>query len=106
VNCPKCETTFAVEAPEDEGEDEPAAVRSKPARATAADDEDDRPRKKKKKKRCDDEGRSYKNSPLRLVVIGVLLVVLVGLAYLLHKKWQREAQDTHAPPAAPPAAVA
>ncbi len=91
VECPKCETEFKVRAPK------PAAVPVKPAKpkvvADAADDEDyedDEPKPKKKKqgsRRDSDDGeKSYKNSPLRFVILGVLvLVMLVGGFFLVKK---------------------
>lgn len=108
VCCPKCETYFAVEEPEDEDE---APRTGKPAkkavRAAVAeelpDDEDEEPRKKRKKRRDDDEDeeRSYKNSPLRYVILGVLIAVMLVLGYLLYEKKKSEREDSAAPVAAP-----
>ncbi len=93
VSCPKCETDFTVEEPDD---DMPAPGK-KPVKAAAADDEDDdeQPRKKKKKARAADddediEQRSYKNSPLRYAVLGVLVVVMLVLGYFLYDKKKKE----------------
>ena len=88
VCCPKCETYFAVEEPTDE---EPAAAKPRKAvRAAAADDDEDEPRKKRKKPRDDEddafEERSYKNSPLRYAILGVLVVVMLVLGYFLYEK--------------------
>jgi len=114
VACPKCETYFAVELPEEaetEEEEEERPAKKKTAKAVATrddDDEDDeKPKKKKKKKSRDDDEddeRSYKNSPARFIILGVLVVVMVVLGIFLILKWQREKQDTTAkgdPPANP-----
>ena len=91
VACPKCETDFEVEEPDDA----PAKAK-KPVRAAARDDDDDdddRPRKKKKKRR--DDEKSYKNSPLRFVILGVLVVVMGVLGFLLlQKRKGNEVADT------------
>jgi uncharacterized Zn finger protein (UPF0148 family) len=97
VCCPKCETYFAVEEPEDE--EEPKAAK-KPVKAAALDnDEDDdrddeAPKKKKRKRRDDDDedepARSYKNSPVRFVILGVLIVVMLVLGYMLYEKRKGE----------------
>lgn len=105
VCCPKCETYFSVEEPQDGDEEEKptkdrAAAKGgakKPVRAAAADDDEDegKPKKKKKKRDDDDEADeeewSYKNSWIRYAVLGVLLIVLAVLGYLLYEKRQREA---------------
>lgn len=100
VECPKCETTFTVEEPEAQ-----RPVKSKkPVRALAsraADDDDDeiddKPRKKKKKREEDDEDeedkRSYKTSPMRFVILGVLVVVMIVLGVLLFRKKQAEKEE-------------
>ena len=104
VCCPKCETYFAVEEPEGEepkkapagakGKATDAPAAKKTLKATVADD-DDAPQKKKKKKVSydeDEEGtRSYKNSPLRFVVLGVLVVVMLVMGYFLYDKRKKEA---------------
>jgi hypothetical protein len=98
VECPKCETAFTVEEPDD------AAPVKKPVRAVASrvedDEPDDRPRKKKKKRRDDEEDdeerRSYKNSPLRYAILGVLVVVMVVLGVMLILKKQREREEARA----------
>ena len=106
VCCPKCETYFAVEEPDG---DEPRAGK-KPVKAAVSDDDEDddedhKPRKKKKKARAYDEDedgeRSYKKSPLRFVILGVLVVVMLVLAYFLYdkKKKEREAADGTPAPA-------
>lgn len=112
VCCPKCETYFVVEEEaEDEVTEETNKLKKKtqPGKATTAgkkpvkassysDDEDDeeyeRPKKKKKKKRRDDdddedEGGSYKNSPLRFAILGLLVIVMLVLAYFLYDKWKK-----------------
>ncbi len=111
VCCPKCETYFAVEEPaEDEDEDEPKtktktgkgkekdAPAKKAVKAAVADDaddeeeEDEKPKKKKKKRAADDDDeRSYKKSPIRFVILGILVLVLIGLGVMLYLKKQREA---------------
>lgn len=121
VRCPKCEAQFRVEdfeerdeaeAEEEEspkristkakGKDNPTG--KKPVKAVTVEDEGDEkegeedeeevPKKKKKKKRRPDKPtRSYKNSPLRFAILGVLLVVLVGLAVLLFTQKNRETAD-------------
>ena len=111
VCCPKCETYFAVEEPaEDEDEDEPKAKTKtgkgkekdapakKAVKAAVADDaddeeeEDEKPKKKKKKRAADDDDeRSYKKSPIRFVILGILVLVLIGLGVMLYLKKQREA---------------
>ncbi len=112
VCCPKCETYFAVEEPEEaEGEEPkkaPAGTKGKRADAPAAkktlkatvaddddDDDDDAPKKQKKKKKVsydeDEEGtQSYKNSPLRFVILGVLVVVMLVMGYFLYDKRKKE----------------
>lgn len=111
VACPKCEVNFAVELPandEDEAEDvEEVRPAKKKAKAVAArpadedDDDDDRPKKKKKKKKGreddddDDESeRSYKNSPIRFAILGVLVVVMIVLGVMLIIKKQNENKET------------
>lgn len=83
VCCPKCETYFVVE----DSTAAPKATR----KAMAADDDydDDRPRKKK---RAADDG-TYKNSPIRYVILAILLVVLGVLGYMLYQKKQKEKED-------------
>ena len=84
VSCPKCESAFTVEDPDDAEEEAP---RKKKRRR---DDEDD-----------DDGGgkeRSYKNSPLRYAVLGVLVVVMIVLGAMLVMKWKREREAAKAPP--------
>ena len=97
VECPKCETNFSVEEPEVEA---PAKAK-KPGKAVARgrnrddddDDDDDRPRKKKKQRRDDDDERGYKNSPLRFIILGVLIIVMVVLGIMLIMKKQKEKED-------------
>lgn len=76
VTCPKCNTAFAVPKPKAkavvvEDEVEPAEKSDKP---------------KKKKKKAADEPRSYKNSPLRYAILGVLVLVMIVLGVLLYLK--------------------
>jgi hypothetical protein len=89
VSCPKCETYFAVE---DAGDaTSTATAGKKPVRAAASDDDyDDTPKGTKKRR---DEEWSYRNSPARYAVLGVLVLVMCVLGYLLYEKKQREAED-------------
>ena len=112
VSCPKCETYFAVEEPAGADDEAPKKASAAPAgkktlKAAVADDDDaddDAPKKKKKKKASydeDEEGtRSYKNSPLRYAVLGVLVVVMLVLGYFLYEKKKKEREDDAAPTAA------
>lgn len=87
LECPKCQTYFAVEGP-------------KPVRKSVAaviaddDDDDDRPRKKRKKRARDDEETSgyvkYRRSPLRFIILGVLVAVMIVMAVLLWFKWENQ----------------
>jgi Zn-finger nucleic acid-binding protein len=117
ITCPKCESDFVVEEPEEE---KPVAerrtTRMKPATkklkvAVAEDEEDedredeDRPKKAKKKKKKkrpaadeDEEEWSYKNSWIRYAVLGVLLLVLAVLSYMLYEKRKKEANAGLPPP--------
>ena len=87
VVCPKCESEFTVEEPED----------GRPRKAArASDDDEERPRKRKKKPR--EEERSYRNSPLRFAILAVLVIVMLVLGYLLYEKRKREAEAGRLPP--------
>ena len=122
IRCPKCQVPFAVEEPADAADDvapppppkpaarPPAAPAKKPVKAVAAvaddnDDEDDRPRKKKRPARDDeDDDRprkkkkgGYKTSPVRFLILGVLLVALGVLGYMLYDKKQKEKADAAKP---------
>ncbi|HSQ58258.1 MAG TPA: hypothetical protein VLM40_21210 [Gemmata sp.] len=92
VCCPKCETYFEVEDPADE---EPATGKKRVQAAVADDEEFDPPTKKKKKKPRDDEDseRSYKNSPIRYVILGVLVCVMIGLGVMLYLKKRDESRQ-------------
>lgn len=75
VTCPKCDTAFAVPKPK--------------AKAVLVEDEGEpaeKPKKKKQKAALADEPRSYKNSPLRYAILGVLVVVMIVLGVLLYLK--------------------
>lgn len=113
IKCPKCETVFAVPAPkttkpvvlDEEDEDRPLPKKKKPVvleedeyeprpvkkkkpvivEDDEEEEEDERPKKKKKKGKKSDEG-GYASSPLRFVILGVLLVVMAVLGYFLVKK--------------------
>jgi hypothetical protein len=118
VCCPKCEAYFAVEEPAEESEateetNKLKKAKPQPTKATTAgrkplkaatlpdDDEDDeeeeQPKKKKKKKKRqdddDDDKPSYKNSPLRFVVLAVLVVTMLVLGYFLYDKRAKERAD-------------
>lgn len=113
VECPKCERSFKVRAPKpapapvkpapkaakpqgvDEGEDDEEEVekprpRSKKSSSKSRRDEDDedyedeRPRSKKKK------AGGYKNSPIRFVVLGALVVIMAVMGYFLVRKIMAE----------------
>lgn len=94
LECPKCQTYFAVE--------EPKAAVVKPKVAVVEDDEDDdRPQKKRRrddddrprKKKKAEEGGGYRTSALRFVVLGVLVFILIIGAVLLKLKWDKEKQE-------------
>lgn len=104
VTCPKCDTEFDVEEPEEDEQPRKGKASSgglakkKPVKAAVEDDEeddeDDRPKKKKKKKRGDDDQEwSYKNSWIRYAILTVLLIVMCVLGYMLYLKQQREARS-------------
>lgn len=119
VECPKCDAEFQVRAPktaakpkvidddEDEDEDErPKPKAKKPVKRKPVDedddddeDEDERPKKKRKKgSRRDDDEKSYKNSPLRFIILGVLvLIMLVGGFFLVKKILADRAAAGHQP---------
>ena len=120
VTCPKCKTPFKVSAPFEEVKDDtPSPPTKAPAeakktvRAVVAvveddededEDEDERPKKKKKKKRRDEdededeEGSSYRNSWIRYTILGILVIVMLVLAYFLYEKWkpQKETAEVKA----------
>jgi hypothetical protein len=125
IDCPKCQTRFAVRAParpREEEEDRPP--KKKAVKAAEVDDEDDdrprkrkrprdvdeeeeedRPRKKKKRRRDDDERsgyQKYRTSPVRFIILGVLVLVMLVLAFFLYQKWQREKETGALPLAASP----
>ena len=100
LECPKCETEFKVRAPK------PAAVPAKPKVVDDDDDDEDyeepRPKKKTKKdfRGDDDDEKSYKNSPLRFLVLGVLvLIMLVGGFFLVRKILAERAANAGTQPA-------
>jgi DNA-directed RNA polymerase subunit M/transcription elongation factor TFIIS len=109
LECPKCETYFAVEAPRAAAVAKPVAKAKKPVVVVEVDDEDDddRPRKKRrrdyddedddrprKKKKFEESGYArYRTSPIRFVILGVLILILIVMAVLLKMKWDREKQD-------------
>ncbi len=127
IECPKCGTYFAVEAVPPAAKLLPAkpapakAVAAKPRPADDADedrpktkakarrdededdddeedDDDDRPRKKSKKgKNSRDEKGSYKKSPVRFIILGGLVVIMLVGAFFLYQKIQKEKDDANAP---------
>lgn len=72
------------------------------------DDYEDRPRKRRRRNDDDEDDYDdrplrksqavggYKTSPVRFVVLGILVVVMLVLAYMLYQKRERERAD--APP--------
>jgi DNA-directed RNA polymerase subunit M/transcription elongation factor TFIIS len=108
LECPKCETYFAVEAPRAAAVAKPVAKAKKPVVVVEdEDDDDDRPSKKRRrdyddeeedrprKKRKSEESAytRYRKSPIRVIVLGVLIVILIVMAVLLKMKWDREKED-------------
>ena len=80
VECPKCETVFRVPDPSARKKAKPPAVED--------DDDMERPKKKKKKgKKSDDDEGSYASSPVRFVVLGVLVVTMLVMGYFLYRKF-------------------
>ncbi len=116
VCCPKCETYFTVEEPEDDFEEPRPAAKSKgapagkkPVRAATADNDEEDEKPRKKRRRVDDEEgdeRSYKNSPVRFVILGVLIVVMLVLAYFLYEKKRKESEAAATPGSLKPMEVA
>jgi uncharacterized Zn finger protein (UPF0148 family) len=96
LECPKCQTYFAVEEPNPGPNDRPKPVKKAVAAVIADDDDDDddRPRKKRKKRARDDEETSgyvkYRRSPLRFIILGVLVAVMIVMAVLLWFKWENQ----------------
>jgi phage FluMu protein Com len=112
IKCPKCQEAFAVPTAkrkpveladdedddprpvkgkkpvmleEDDEDDEPRpAKRKRPVADDEDDDEDERPRRKKKKGKKSEGG--YANSPLRFIILGVLVVVTLVMGYFLYRK--------------------
>jgi len=95
LRCPKCEAVFAVTAANRESpvememdeEDEPRPAKKKKP-VVVEEDEDERPRKKKKKgKKSEDDEGSYTNSPVRFIILGVLVVTMLVMGFFLYKKF-------------------
>ncbi len=124
LECPKCGTYFAAKAVtpakpvaakprvavvNDDDEDEQPRKKKAKVRAIEEDDEEDLdepPRKKgKKSKKRDGDERSYKSSPLRFIILGILVVIMLVLAVFLYLKWQREKEDNATAPPIPRVAV-
>ena len=92
-------------------EDDEEVVRPKKRARVEVDDDDeedeDRPVRKKKSKSGknkgkrrgggDDEKKSYKNSPIRFVILGLLLVVLAVMVYFLYIKKSDEGKSGQLP---------
>ena len=93
---PKKKVVKATAADDDEDEDGDRP-RKKKRRDDDEEDADDRPRKKKKRKADRDEGGSYKTSPVRFIILGVLVTIMLVLGVLLFLKWQSEKQGAGAP---------
>jgi DNA-directed RNA polymerase subunit M/transcription elongation factor TFIIS len=100
IECPKCQTYFAAEPP---AEAKPAVAKPvKKAVAAVVDDDDDddspvekKPKKKKgKRNREDGDGPTgyakYRKSPIRFIILGILLIVMIVLAVLLWQKWENQ----------------
>lgn len=107
LECPKCDTYFEVETPRAAAVAKPVAKAKKPVVVVEDDDDDERPRNKRRrdyddeeedrprKKRKSEAGgyARYRKSPIRFIILGVLIVVLIVMAVLLKMKWDREKQD-------------
>lgn len=82
IKCPHCQQRFTA--------NEGKVVSHKAQVADDSDeDEEDEPREKKpkkKKKRQKSGGGSYKTSPVRFAILGVLVIVLGILGYMLYLK--------------------
>ena len=78
VECRGCKTAFPVPDPSARKKAKPPAVED--------DDEEERPKKKKKKGTKAGEG-SYASSPMRFVVLGVLVVTMLVMGYFLYRKF-------------------
>ena len=107
VECPKCETEFKVRVPKPATVPSKATPKAVKAKEIEDDDEDDEdyedesPRKKKKRGSHRDDGeKSYKKSPLRFVILGVLvLIMLVGGFFLVRKILAERAANAGTQPA-------
>lgn len=79
---------------DDEEDDRPQARRRRDRdEDDDFDDEDDRPRRTRRRDDDEDEPtgwQRYKRSPVRFALLGVLVVVMLVLAYFLYQKKQRE----------------
>lgn len=90
---------------DDEDEDDDDRPRRKKRRDDDEDD-DDRPRKKKKKRKSGGDGGGYSNSPIRYVVLGVLVLIMLVLGVMLIiKKLNEQNQDSRLPRAVDPLRV-
>lgn len=101
ITCPKCDAEFEVPAPKVATAKKPAAVdddeEDRPQRRKRSreddDDDDDRPRRKKNK-----ESGGYKNSPIRFVVLGVLVLVMIVLGGFLVLKLMKDRENAKVDP--------
>ncbi len=93
-----------VEVVDDEDDDRPKKKRRRDD--DDDEDDDDRPRKKKKRKSGGGEGGGYSNSPIRYVVLGVLVLIMLVLGVMLIiKKMNEKDQDSRLPRAVDPLRV-
>lgn len=92
ITCPKCDAEFALPKSQkptvlDEDDDAPTPKKKKRPRVVEdEDDEEDERPKKRKKKKVNEEGQ-YANSPLRFVILGVLVVTMLVLGFFLYRKY-------------------
>jgi len=90
---------------EDDEEEERPKKKSKARKDDDEDeedeDEDDRPKNKKKKgKKSSDDG-SYKKSPVRFIVLGVLVLIMLVAGGFLVRKVMKEREEANTPAPAP-----
>ncbi len=100
VHCPHCESNFAAEKPELENKPRAGVKKSPRVIVVEGDgmDAEAEPSRNRDgtKKRKTKSSRPYRSSPLRFVMIALLLSVLGLLSYKLYLKWQREKDSTKA----------
>jgi hypothetical protein len=88
---PRPKKKAAVRVDEEDEDDRP---RKKPRRRDE-DDEDNRPRSKKKKKSV--ESGSYRTSPIRFIILGILVLIMVILGVMLYLKKKAEQENSAQP---------